>query len=103
MRAWEGWNPTDTRWTADIPPYGSITGWTEVVEVTESPITDTHRATLQFHVSGITIVSGPEKLRFREQDEIRVALDTAGFDIIDIRDAPDRPGREWVFVATKRN
>ena len=77
--------------------------WTEVIEVTESPITDTHRATLQFHDSGITIVSGPEKLRFREQDEIRAALDSAGFDIVDIRDAPDRPDREWVFVATKRD
>ena len=103
VRAWEAWNPTDTRRSANIPGYGSITGWTEVVEVTESPITDTHRATLQFHESGISIVSGPEKLRFREQDEIRAALDSAGFDIVDIRDAPDRPDREWVFVATKRD
>ncbi len=38
-------------------------------------------------------------LRFRERGEIEMSLRDAGFEVTDVRDAPDRPGREWIFVA----
>ena len=38
-------------------------------------------------------------LRFRGYDEVVATLLAAGFVVEDVRDAPDRPGREWVFVA----
>ena len=41
-------------------------------------------------------------LRFRTRDEIDATLDDAGSDVVDVRDAPDRPGREWVYVARRR-
>jgi SAM-dependent methyltransferase len=100
-RAWESWTPELTRSTMDVPGYGPITTWVEVIELTSDPITDTHRGYVHFETSGITIISGPEKLRFREQAELRRDLEATGFVIDEIRDAPDRPGREWVFVARK--
>src|SRR5690606_11577095 len=36
-------------------------------------------------------------LRFREHAEIAASLHSAGFDVADVRHAPDRPGSEYVF------
>jgi hypothetical protein len=41
-------------------------------------------------------------LRFRDRHEIERSLDGRGFDVIDVRDAPDRPGKEHVFLAQRR-
>jgi len=38
-------------------------------------------------------------LRFRDRDEIAASLAAVGFAVEDVRDAPDRPGREFVFIA----
>jgi len=39
--------------------------------------------------------------RPREQAEIEKDLVAAGFDVADVRDAPDRPGKELVFLARR--
>jgi hypothetical protein len=41
-------------------------------------------------------------LRFRERDEIQAALEAHGYVVDDIRGAPDRPGREFVFFARRQ-
>lgn len=41
-------------------------------------------------------------LRFRDRAETEADLVRAGFDVVEVRDAPDRPGRELVFVARTR-
>ena len=38
-------------------------------------------------------------IRFREPDEIEMSLTTAGFSLVGVGDAPDRPGSEYVFHA----
>lgn len=38
-------------------------------------------------------------LRFRERDEVEADLTACGFFAEEVRDAPDRPGREFVFLA----
>ncbi len=58
------------------------------------------RQTYDF-ADGTQIVS-ESTLRFRSQDEFDVLLDRAGFSVLDVRDAPDRPGREFVFITQKR-
>ncbi|MGZ4807356.1 MAG: SAM-dependent methyltransferase, partial [Ilumatobacteraceae bacterium] len=35
------------------------------------------------------------------RDEIESSLRTVGLDLLEVRDAPDRPGLEFVFVAEK--
>ena len=56
-----------------------------------------NRWTTVFHDDGATIVSD-STLRFRTREAIEESLRVAGFRS-DVRDAPDRPGKEWVFVA----
>ena len=38
-----------------------------------------------------------------DRDELERDLDRHGFDVLDVRDAPDRPGTEMVFVAHTRD
>ena len=40
-------------------------------------------------------------LRFRNRTEVEEALAANGFVTLDVRDAPDRPGREYVFVTRR--
>ena len=45
------------------------------------------------------IVTSESTLRFRSREEITTALVVSGFRVEGVRDAPDRPGREMVFIA----
>ena len=40
-------------------------------------------------------------LRFRSYDELATSLEASGFRVDEIRQAPDRPDKEYVFVATR--
>lgn len=44
-------------------------------------------------------VEQKSRLQFRDRAELTKSLEDAGFDVDEIRDAPDRPGREFVFIA----
>jgi hypothetical protein len=50
-------------------------------------------------IDGGDIVTSASTLRFRSQDEITAALVAGGYSVEAVRDAPDRPGREMVFIA----
>jgi hypothetical protein len=41
-------------------------------------------------------------LRFRDEEAMRASLNLTGYGVVDVRDAPDRPGLEHVFIATRR-
>jgi len=59
------------------------------------------RYTYTFASDGLELRSD-STLRFRSRAEIEQTLATNGFVNIDVRDAPDRPGREYVFTAQRR-
>jgi hypothetical protein len=44
-------------------------------------------------------ISSDSTLRFRDRGEIVASLMNNGFVVEEVRDAPDRPGRELVFIA----
>jgi hypothetical protein len=58
------------------------------------------RWTYKFEGDGETLFSD-STLKFRSKDEIMSSLESAGFSIVDIRDAPDRPKKEFVFICKK--
>ena len=58
----------------------------------------TFRGTCVF-VSDGAVLTSESSLRFRERDEVQAQLEEHGYVVTDVRDAPDRPGRELVFVA----
>jgi len=94
-RDWESW---------DVPP-------------TEVTLPDGRRATVSRTVTSVhlplvtfesvTTIDGVDlrslsTLRFREQGQIMADLAEHGFTVSDIREAPDRPGLELVFLARAR-
>lgn len=93
-RAWLGWNRADTHRVVDLPEVGRVETWTDLLDVAWPLVT--FQITWVF--SGETLTS-TSTLRFRERDEVTTSLSDHGYPLVDVRDAPDRPGREFVFVA----
>jgi SAM-dependent methyltransferase len=96
-RAWEGWNRTATWQRVDVPGVGVVESWIDLTEV-KLPLVS-FRTSFVFGADGAVLTSD-STLRFRDRGEVAASLAAAGFFIEDVRDAPDRPGREMVFVAT---
>jgi hypothetical protein len=48
------------------------------------------------------IMRSSSTLRFRERNEPERDLSRYGFTVIDVRDGPDRPGKEMVFLTQVR-
>ncbi|MFN8023167.1 MAG: class I SAM-dependent methyltransferase [Acidimicrobiales bacterium] len=92
-RAWEEWRRDQTY---------------EIVETHEGPVeywvdvTDVSLPFVEF-VQHYVFADGAHleswsRLRFRSRDEVEQSLIGAGFELLEVRDAPDRPGREHVFL-----
>jgi hypothetical protein len=47
------------------------------------------------------VLTSDSTLRFREREEVEAELGAQGFVVEDVRDALDRPGKEFVFVARR--
>lgn len=70
--------------------------WLDLTEV-DLPFVS-FRGTYVFEADG-TVLTSDSTLRFRSRPDVEHSLDRAGFTVEDIRDAPDRPGLEFVFLA----
>jgi 2-polyprenyl-3-methyl-5-hydroxy-6-metoxy-1,4-benzoquinol methylase len=95
-RAWLEWNREASFAAADVPGEGRVESWVETTDVDGELVT--FRSTLVFADATLTSES---TLRFRGREEVSRDLEAAGFVTLDVRDAPDRPGRELVFVANR--
>jgi SAM-dependent methyltransferase len=71
--------------------------WVDVTRVLDDQVT--FRWTFCFD-DGETLVSD-STLRFRSRDVGSAQLAAAGFAVVEVREAPDRPGQEHVFVARR--
>lgn len=97
QEAWREWNRDQSHRRVDIPGAGPVDTWVEVTEV-HLPLVS-FRHTFIFDVDGVTL-SSDSTLRFCSRAEVSDSLRAAGFVVHEVRDAPDRPGRELVFMAT---
>ncbi|MGW3494393.1 class I SAM-dependent methyltransferase [Streptomyces sp. NPDC001020] len=97
-RAWEEWNREASHSVTEIPGVGAVESWVEVIEV-RGPLV-TFRWTYVFAADG-QVLTSDSTLRFRQRDEVHDELTTQGYVVEDVRDAPDRQGREFVFVARR--
>jgi SAM-dependent methyltransferase len=97
-QAWRTWKREDTYTRTDLPGVGLVEAWTDITDVSDQLVS--FRATFVFEPDGAVLTSD-STLRFRDQDQVTASLVTAGFLVADIRDAPDRPGREFVFIARR--
>ena len=95
-RAWENWDLAPT--AVDLPD-----GRTAVVSRT---VTDVDLPLVTFEGStaiGDQTLTSTSTLRFRDRAEIERDLLAHGFSVSDVRDAPDRPGKQHVFLARVRD
>jgi SAM-dependent methyltransferase len=97
-RAWQEWNRASSYRSTEIEGVGRVESWVELVDASLPLVT--FRSTRVFASDGAVLTSD-STLRFRERDEIEGDLTTLGYVVEDVRDAPDRPGREFVFVARR--
>ena len=96
--AWREWHD-DAHEIAEIDGVGAVEHWGELTDLS-LPFA-TFRWTVVFPDG--EVLTSDSTLRFREREEVEAALVEHGFVVDEIRDAPDRPGREFVFVARRRS
>jgi SAM-dependent methyltransferase len=99
QRAWRKWTKDKTRSRADVPGLGVVEGSVETTMV-DGPFV-TFGGEYTFHRGGVVLTPRETTLRFRSRDEVTASLRTAGFVFEGVRDAPDRPGKEFVFIALR--
>jgi SAM-dependent methyltransferase len=97
-RAWEEWTREKSYRVTKIPGAGSVESWVQLIEVSRPLVT--FRWTYRFAADG-QVLTSDSTLRFRERDEVESDLDAHGYVVDGVRDAPDRPGREFVFLARR--
>ena len=93
---WCAWTESQSRRTTSIEGQGDVESWVELLDV-ELPLVS-FRWTFRFLVDG-QLLTSDSVLRFRTREEVRGDLEECGFHLEHVRDAPDRPGRELVFIA----
>ncbi|MFC4068501.1 class I SAM-dependent DNA methyltransferase [Actinoplanes subglobosus] len=95
-RVWDEWahRAPDTR---DVPGVGPVRHDFQLTEVRLPTVS--FRDTFTFGDG--QVLTSDSTLRFRDRNELDAGLTAAGFRITDVRQAPDRPGRERVFLCEK--
>jgi SAM-dependent methyltransferase len=97
FRAWEEWT-AEARVTLDVPGIGPVERRLEVTDL-NLPLVS-FRFTYRFRADG-AVVTSDSTIRFRNRDEVEASLVADGYRVLDVREAPDRPGREFVFIAQR--
>ncbi|MEU6484072.1 class I SAM-dependent methyltransferase [Streptomyces sp. NPDC046887] len=97
-RAWEEWTRESSYRVTEIPGAGSVASWVRLLDVSLPLVT--FRWTYVFAADG-QVLTSDSTLRFREREEVEGDLVACGYVLEEVRDAPDRPGREFVFVARR--
>lgn len=97
-RAWEEWAADEAAVTVAVPRIGSVERRLEVTDVSLPFVS--FRFTYRFLADGAVLTSD-STLRFRGRGEVETSLVAHGYRVRDVREAPDRPGREFVFVTER--
>jgi SAM-dependent methyltransferase len=97
-RVWEDWAADTGPVILDVPGSGPVERRLEVVDVSLPFVS--FRYAYRFLADG-AVVTSDSTLRFRGRDEVELSLAAEGYRVLDVREAPDRPGREFVFIAER--
>jgi SAM-dependent methyltransferase len=97
-RAWAEWAADAAPVILDVPGAGQVERRLVVTDVSLPFVS--FRFIYRFLADGAVITSD-STLRFRGRDEVESSLADNGYRLLDVRDAPDRPGREFVFLARR--
>jgi SAM-dependent methyltransferase len=95
--AWREWTRAASHEVTEIDGIGAVENWAELTAV-DLPVVS-FRWTFVFPDGDV--LTSESTLRFRERAEVEAALVAHGYVVEDVRGAPDRPGREFVFFARR--
>jgi SAM-dependent methyltransferase len=95
---WLSWNRETTYVRRESPDVGAFESWLEVTRV-DGDLVSTRR-TYVFAADGAVLTSEGIR-RYPPRPVIEDSLISAGYELTDVRGAPDRPGLELVFIARK--
>jgi SAM-dependent methyltransferase len=95
---WLNWNRETTYVRRESPDAGVFESWLEVTRV-DGDLVSTRR-TYVFAADRETLVSEGIR-RYPPRPVIEDSLISAGYELTDVRGAPERPGLELVFIARK--
>ena len=96
-RAWEEWAADPGPLTLDTPG-GRVERRSEVTDVSLPYVS--FRNSYLFLADG-EVITSDSTLRFRDRAELEASLTAHGYRVLDVREAPDRPGREFVFITQR--
>ncbi len=96
-KAWQEWNRAASYSVTAIDGVGPVESWYDLTDVSLPLVS--FRGTVVFPDG--EVLTSDSTLRFRELDEVLASLAAAGYAVEEVRDAPDRPGRELVFFARR--
>jgi ubiquinone/menaquinone biosynthesis C-methylase UbiE len=99
FEGWREWTRAASHRVVEVPGRGPVESWVELTTV-ELPLVS-FRWTFVFPADD-DVLTSDSTLRFRSQTEIEADLLEHGLEVEQVRDAPDRPGRELVFIARVR-
>jgi SAM-dependent methyltransferase len=97
-RAWQEWAAETGPVIRDIPGIGEVEQRFEVTAV-NLPLVS-FRYAYTFRADG-AIITSDSTLRFRGREELESSLAIQGYEVLGVREAPDRPGHEFVFIAQR--
>lgn len=97
-QAWLGWTREKTRTRTELPGEGVVEKWHELTGASGQVVS--FRTVFRFEADG-AVVTSDSTLRFRARADVEGSLSAAGFRLDEVRDAPDRPGLEFVFIASR--
>jgi hypothetical protein len=97
-RAWQQWTREASYRVARVADVGLVETWIELTAVRLPLVTFRH--TWVFASDGAVLTSD-STLRFRQRTEITNNLAQHGYVLEEVRDAPDRPSREFVFIVRR--
>jgi SAM-dependent methyltransferase len=96
--AWLEWTRDQTHRRVVVPGTGPVETWTDLTAVEGNLVS--FRTTFVLGRNR-TVLTSDSTLRFRSRDELTRSLLAAGLVVDEVRGAPDRPGREFVFIARR--
>jgi SAM-dependent methyltransferase len=95
---WREWDRAQSYQRIELTRGRAVSTWVDVTEVSLPLVS--FQTTFAFEPDGAVLISN-STLRFRDRTELHHSLSAAGFVVKGVRDAGDRPGREFVFVAER--
>jgi SAM-dependent methyltransferase len=96
-RAWLAWNRAESVRRVPLPGDDEVLVWVDLTRVDGALVS--FRWTYEF--ADGAVLTSESTLRFRGRDEVAASLEMAGLTVDEVRDAPDRPGLEMVFLSQR--